>query len=157
MRYDRQIVISAAGDRRAARWPAQRMMLSEFYTRLSVPARGSETLETYLRLPKARQDDLKDVGGFVGGELEGGVRKNRAVRGRDLITLDFDNVPAGGTEDVRRRAAGLGCGYRRGSACASSRRSTAPRPRTNTNPSPANWRRWSASNGATRPRSRPCA
>ena len=45
MQYDRQIVISAAGDRRAARWPAQRMMLSEFYTRLSVPARGAETLE----------------------------------------------------------------------------------------------------------------
>ena len=36
----------------AARWPAQRMMLSEFYTRLSVPARGSETLEAYLRLPQ---------------------------------------------------------------------------------------------------------
>lgn len=125
MRYDRQIVISAAGDRRAARWPAQRMMLSEFYTRLSVPARGAETLEAYLRLPKAKQDDLKDVGGFVGGELEGGVRKNRAVRGRDLITLDFDNVPAGGTEDVRRRAAGLGCGY----AIYSTRKHEPARPR----------------------------
>ena len=54
---------------------------------------------------------LKDVGGFVGGALEGGVRKNRAVRGRDLVTLDFDSVPAGGSEEVRRRAAGLGCGY----------------------------------------------
>ena len=101
------------------------MMLSEFYTRLSVPARGSETLEAYLRLPKARQDDLKDVGGFVGGELEGGVRKNRAVRGRDLITLDFDSVPAGGTEDMRRRAAGLGCGY----AIYSTRKHEPARPR----------------------------
>lgn len=125
MQYDRQIVISAAGNRRAGRWPAQRMMLSEFYTRLSVPARGTETLEAYLRLPKTKQDDLKDVGGFVGGELEGGVRKNGAVRGRDLVTLDFDNVPAGGTEDVRRRVSGLGCGY----AVYSTRKHEPARPR----------------------------
>jgi len=31
--------------------------------------------------------------------------------GRDIITLDLDNIPAGGTDDVLRRVEGLGVGY----------------------------------------------
>ena len=30
---------------------------------------------------------------------------------RNILTLDLDNIPAGGTEDVLRRVDGLGCGY----------------------------------------------
>ena len=36
-------------------------------------------------------------------------RKSAYVQGRDLLTLDLDNIPAGGTEDVLKRVAGLGC------------------------------------------------
>jgi predicted P-loop ATPase len=64
-----------------------------------------------LALPKSKQDELKDVGGFVGGELSGGRRKAHTVLNRDLVTLDLDNIPAGGTMDVLRRIDGLGCGY----------------------------------------------
>jgi predicted P-loop ATPase len=62
-------------------------------------------------MKKAQQDDLKDVGGFMAGTLSGPRRKANAVTGRDVITLDLDNIPAGGTEDVLRRVEGLGCGY----------------------------------------------
>lgn len=109
--YDRQITISTAGNRRSTKWIAQTLYWSELVEKLRVPARGTETLAEYLRLPKARQDDLKDVGGFVAGTLAGERRKAGAVTGRDVITLDLDNIPSGGTMNVLARINGLGCGY----------------------------------------------
>jgi len=111
MQYDRQITISAAGSRKATVWPAQTLYWSELVDRLRTAVRGTETLAEYLKLPKREQDELKDVGGFVGGKLEGNRRKANHVIGRDLITLDMDNIPAGGTADVLRRIEGLGCAY----------------------------------------------
>ena len=60
-------------------------------------------------MPKAQQAELKDVGGFVGGTFTGDRRKAGCVEGRDLVTLDLDNIPAGQTDDVLRRVDGLGC------------------------------------------------
>lgn len=108
---DRQITISAAGSRKATQWPPQTLHWSEFVQRLQTPARGTETLAEYLRLKKSQQDDLKDVGGFVAGTLAGNRRKANAVTGRDIITLDMDNIPPGGAQDVLRRVEGLGCAY----------------------------------------------
>ncbi len=47
-------------------------------------------------MPKSERDNLKDVGGFVGGVLNGGRRKVDSIDARHLITLDLDSVPAGG-------------------------------------------------------------
>ena len=33
------------------------------------------------------------------------------MTGRDVVTLDLDNIPSGGTQDVLRRVEALGCGY----------------------------------------------
>lgn len=111
MQHDRKITISAGNNRRAMSWQPLTMMLSELWARLQTPARGTETLAEYLNMKKAQQDDLKDVGGFMAGTLNGPRRKANNVTGRDLITLDLDNIPAGGTENVLRRVEGLGCGY----------------------------------------------
>lgn len=111
MIHDRRITITVGAGRRATQWQPQSMLLSELYTRLGIPARGSETLAEYLQMPKSQQDDLKDVGGFVAGTLNGPRRKANAVSGRDLLTLDLDNIPAGGTDDAIRRVEALGCGY----------------------------------------------
>lgn len=111
MIHDRRITITVGAGRRATQWQPQSMLLSELYTRLGIPARGTETLAEYLQMPKSQQDDLKDVGGFVAGTLNGPRRKANAVSGRDLLTLDLDNIPAGGTDDAIRRVEALGCGY----------------------------------------------
>lgn len=111
MTYDRKIKISAAGSRRAARWPAQEILLSELWTRLQTPVRSTETQAEYLRMKKPQQDDLKDVGGFVAGTLREERRRTGHVLGRDLITLDMDSIPPGGTADILRALDGLGCGY----------------------------------------------
>ncbi|MBR6705302.1 MAG: hypothetical protein IKI84_01300, partial [Clostridia bacterium] len=75
MNYDRKIIISTGNSRRETSWKRQTLTVSELYERLRVPNRGVETLDQYMRMPKAQQDDLKDVGGFVAGSLNGGRRK----------------------------------------------------------------------------------
>lgn len=109
MQYNRKLQISTAGTRKAMHWPKSEITWSEFAEKLKTPVRGAETLEQYLALPKSQQDELKDVGGFVGGTFEGDRRKAAGVVGRDLITLDLDNIPAGQTDDILRRVDGLGC------------------------------------------------
>ena len=109
MQYNRKLQISTAGSRKATHWLKSDIMWSEFAEKLKTPVRGTETLEQYLALPKSQQDELKDVGGFVGGTLKGDRRKAADVTGRDLITLDLDNIPAGQTDDILRRVDGLGC------------------------------------------------
>lgn len=66
-------------------------------------------MEEYLAMPKAKQDELKDVGGFVGGIFAHDIRKAAYAEGRDLITLDLDQIPAGKTAEVLRRVSALGC------------------------------------------------
>lgn len=109
MQYNRKLQISTAGSRKATHWPKSEIYWAEFTQRLKTPVRGTETLDAYLRLPKARQDELKDVGGFVGGTFAGDRRKASGVEGRDLLTLDLDQIPAGQTPDIIRRVSGLGC------------------------------------------------
>lgn len=111
MQFDRKITISAAGSRKSTVWPSQTIYWSEMVDRLKVAVRGTETLEAYFKMPKRQQDELKDVGGFVGGTLMHQRRKAANVTGRDLVTLDLDNIPDRGTKDVLQRIESLGCAY----------------------------------------------
>ena len=108
---DRKIIISVGASRKSTNWQRQEINYSDFIEKLKRPIRSSETLEEYLKLPKSKQDDLKDVGGFVAGALKGSRRKAHNVLSRDLITLDFDNIPTGETENVIKKVMTLGCGY----------------------------------------------
>ena len=103
MNNNRSIIISTGNSRKSTTWKKEQLTWFEFAEKLKSPSRGSETLEEYMNLPKSSQDDLKDVGGFVGGELLEGRRKNNNVVLRDLITLDLDNIEAGKTEDVLKK------------------------------------------------------
>lgn len=109
MQNNRTLQISTAGTRKTKHWPRTKILWSEFVDKLKTPVRSPETLEEYLAFPKYQQDELKDVGGFVGGTFANDLRKAAYTEGRDLITLDFDNVPAGQTENILKRVAGLGC------------------------------------------------
>ena len=59
------------------------------------PIRTTETAAEYPRLPKEKRDELKDQGGFVGGWLRDGIRKNGNVLGRQAAALDADSIPEG--------------------------------------------------------------
>ena len=108
---DRQITITVGNNRKSVNWQPQIIMLSEFYEKLRIPSRSTETMQEYLGLKKSEQDDKKDIGGFVAGSLSGPRRKAGAVTGRDIITLDFDNIPPGGTNEILKRVDALGCNY----------------------------------------------
>ena len=75
MEHNRMLQISTAGNRKATYWPKSEILWSDFTDKLKTPVRGMETLDQYLALPKSRQDELKDVGGFVGGTFTGDRRK----------------------------------------------------------------------------------
>lgn len=106
MQNNRMLQISTAGSRKATHWPKSEILWSEFAERLKTPVRSTETREQYLALQKSQQDELKDVGGTFTVDR----RKSCYVEGRDLITLDMDNIPAGQTGDILKRVDGLGCG-----------------------------------------------
>lgn len=111
MIYDRQITITTGNSRKSTNWAPWRPWWSELVAKTAIPVRGTETYDVYMSMSKGQQDDLKDVGGFVGGALKGPRRKAGAVAGRDILTLDLDNIPAGGTNTVLQRVEALGCGY----------------------------------------------
>lgn len=111
MIYDKLIKISVGNSRKAMQWPETQMRWSEFVTKLAKPERTAETFGEYKSYPKPKQDELKDVGGFVGGTLLNGRRKNEAAGVRYLITLDADTIEPGGTQRVINQVAALGCAY----------------------------------------------
>lgn len=108
---DIKIKISTGTSRKSLSWHAQELYWSEFVNRLKTPTRTEETFAEYMGLRKAQQDELKDVGGFVGGELKGEQRRNENAGNRYLVTLDADHIPAGGTQAVLNAVDALGCAY----------------------------------------------
>lgn len=108
---DRKITISVGASRKSTNWQRQDLTFSTFVEKLRDPVRTDETIEEFLKLPRAKQSELKDVGGFVGGALKGRRRKAANVEGRDLVTLDFDNIASGETKNVIDTVQSLGCAY----------------------------------------------
>lgn len=58
------------------------------------------TLEQYLKLDLNRQGQLKNVGFFVGGHCDKGVRRVGSIKERWLITLDVDECNPGHVFDL---------------------------------------------------------
>lgn len=111
MGEERNIAITLGGSRWSKSWRTVLMSWDDFVRRTTTePARSPETLSDYMKLPKSEQDDLKDVGGYVGGELEHspGARRVENFQSRTLVTLDLDNIPAKGTEAVLDSVQALG-------------------------------------------------
>ncbi len=110
-RNDKKIKITYGSSRKSKNWLPQEMFWSEFVDRLAQPVRTAETFVEYLSFRKAKQDEIKDVGGFVGGTLNGQLRRNENAGERYLITLDADHIAPGGTEAVLQSVESLGCAY----------------------------------------------
>ena len=58
--------------------------------KLSNTIRTVETLEEYRGMPKSKKDNIKDVGGFIGGKLIEGKRSKDSIEFRSMLTLDVD-------------------------------------------------------------------
>lgn len=86
----RRFTIAVASSRFATTWKNTRITWSQLLGRISSTRRTPETISDYRELSKHDQDQIKDVGGFVGGELREGVRKKDHVNARSLLSLDID-------------------------------------------------------------------
>ena len=87
-----KVYVSTGNSRMEKRWNGGEMELEDFARRISRTIRTAETVEQYRKLSKARQDSIKDVGGFVMGKLKGGRRKKDCVVFRSALTLDMDHA-----------------------------------------------------------------
>lgn len=108
MEFNQTLAVYTTNSRKVKVYQAAPQSLQELFKRLGVSQPIPYSISDYKRLPKAQQDDLKDCGGFVLGELKDGRRKAGAVLSRSGAVLDADNVPSDGTDDFIRRVAALG-------------------------------------------------
>jgi predicted P-loop ATPase len=92
LQYDGPIKIATGSSRKSASWKNEEVLWSTFAERLQTATRTQETLAEYKAMSKPRRDEIKDVGGFVGGSLKGGRRKAETILQRRLLTLDLDYV-----------------------------------------------------------------
>ncbi|WP_195509889.1 virulence-associated E family protein [Clostridium tyrobutyricum] len=90
LKNDRVINIAVGRNRKELKWKNKQMKWSELLDRVSQTTRTAETYEEYKKLSKGEQDNVKDVGGFVGGTLKNGRRKSNSLLNRCLLTLDVD-------------------------------------------------------------------
>ena len=88
--YDGLINIATGKSRMETNWRNREIRWSELLKKLSETTRTAETYAAYMSSKKQRQDEIKDIGGFVGGYIKGGRRKADSVVNRSLIALDID-------------------------------------------------------------------
>lgn len=87
--------IALGNSRMEKKWKNREMTWDEFIGKCAQTIRTTETVAEYRKMSKPQQDAVKDVGGFVGGALKQGKRKNGFVEGRSLLTLDLDHAVLG--------------------------------------------------------------
>lgn len=82
--------IAIGRSRKETHWKNKEIRWSDFLKKVSVTHYTAEKYSEYMGEKKTRQDEIKDVGGFVGGYVNNGRRKSENIIHRQLITLDID-------------------------------------------------------------------
>ena len=82
--------IALGNSRKDKQWKNTDMSWEAFCSRVKTTQRTNETVEEYPKLKKSEQDEVKDVGGFVGGHLKEGRRRKGHVLCRSILSLDMD-------------------------------------------------------------------
>ena len=103
MKYDNYINVAIGRSRKEINYVNKTMKYSDFInTYIRNTKYTSESYEEYISFPKDIQDNIKDVGGFVGGALKDGKRKKETIISRSLITLDVDFGYENMIEDITK-------------------------------------------------------
>lgn len=87
--------IAIGNSRMEKSWKNTDISWEEFCSRVKTTQRTTETVEEYPKLKKNQQDNIKDVGGFVGGHLKEGRRRKGHILCRSILSLDMDYGIAG--------------------------------------------------------------
>lgn len=87
------MIISVGKKRTSTAWRPVDMTWDELVTKLTTFVRTPETMREYRAMSVEEKGRVKDIGGFVGGRVEGGRRVRGSVKERTLVTLDADYAP----------------------------------------------------------------
>ncbi|WP_438835630.1 phage/plasmid primase, P4 family [Streptococcus pluranimalium] len=86
-----ELHIATGSSRTAKTWKNISLTWQELVERLRKPTITQETVAEYSKMSRAEKGQTKDVGGFVGGWLKQGRRRNENVQSRSLVALDADS------------------------------------------------------------------
>lgn len=84
------LTISVGESRHCTNWTPKTVSWERLCQKLSTPKRTEETVAEYAAMTKDQRAEIKDVGGFVGGRIEGGARKAGSITDRQIVCLDAD-------------------------------------------------------------------
>lgn len=90
LKFDGKLAISIGKSRTATKWLNKPVLWSDLLDKFSTVHRTDETYADYISFTKDKQDEKKDVGGFVAGHILNGRRKNGNILFRTCVTLDVD-------------------------------------------------------------------
>jgi len=90
IKHDIRFDIATGRSRKETHWRNKEIQWSDFLEKIKETHFTAETHAEYMASTKTRQDEIKDVGGFVGGYVNNGRRKAENILHRQFITLDID-------------------------------------------------------------------
>lgn len=89
------IVIATGANRFSKNWRNKKLSWAEFIDMIKETRRTGETFAEYSKFTKKDRDNCKDIGGFVGGKINGHTRLVTSVEYRTLVCLDADHAGSG--------------------------------------------------------------
>ena len=84
------LTISVGESKRSTSWVPKEVSWEQLCKKLKTAVITQETVSEYAAMSKEQRGEIKDVGGYVGGRINGGNRKNGAITDRQLVCLDAD-------------------------------------------------------------------
>src|SRR5574344_1897328 len=90
IQYDGVLEIATGFSANTKIWKNTKARWSKLVAKLSEATRTNETYIQFMRASKTDQGKIKDVGGFVGGYLDKGLRRKSSVMYKQLVSLDID-------------------------------------------------------------------
>lgn len=90
IKYDGTLDIAIGLSANTRVWKNTKVRWAKLVTKLSEATKTNETYAQFMRASKADQGKIKDVGGYVGGFLDKGIRRKKSVSYKQLVSLDID-------------------------------------------------------------------
>lgn len=88
--HDGPIELSTGLSATTKTWKSVKTKWSKLVAKLSEATKTQESYAQFMKATKADQGKIKDVGGYVGGRLNKGLRRKDSVLYKTLVTLDID-------------------------------------------------------------------
>lgn len=112
MKHDQLINIAIGRSRKEINYVNKSISYLDFINKyLKDTKYTKENYKEYINFSKDIQDNIKDVGGFVGGFLKDGKRRKDTVINRSLVTLDADFAYKNMIEDIEKNCDFAMCIY----------------------------------------------